>query len=757
MNDQNPLHTLNDAQREAVCAPIQPVLILAGAGSGKTRVLVQRIAWLIASHHIKPYNILAVTFTNKAAHEMRERIETLLQCRVGEMWMGTFHGLAHRMLRRHYAEAGLVQNFQILDADDQLRLLKRIINELGLDEKTCPPRKAQWFINAQKDEGHRAAQVQQAFNNAPSESVLLQIYATYERACERAGVVDFAELLLRCLELLQKQPMLLTQYRQRFAHVLVDEFQDTNRIQYQWLQLIAGSHTPIFAVGDDDQSIYGWRGARVEHILRFNQDYPHAQIIRLEQNYRSTANILQAANALIMQNETRLGKQLWTQSSAGEPLYVYAAFNEEDEAEYVVGEIINWHQAGHPYAHSAILYRSNAQSRLFEQILLRRRIPYRIYGGLRFFERAEIKDALAYLRLLVQPQDDTAFLRIINHPPRGMGERSLQKVREYAQEHDLSLYQAAEALTSHRIQLTPRAANAMRGFAMLLQGLQRDSKDLKLHEQVALAIERSGLMEYHALDKGEKGQGRVDNLKELINAAYGFGIQLASYADELYAEMTPLQAFLSSTVLDTGEAEGAVNTDSVQLMTLHSAKGLEFPIVFICGLEEKLFPHSRSIDTPNEQGVEEERRLAYVGITRAQKQLYLSYARRRYVFGTSQDTLPSRFLDELPQELLHVANSQPQLRQNRINAFAPPPARVWQDKRTPSKHASFGSATSLAAATEKSAHGFHIGERVWHDKFGEGVIVRFEVQSKSVRAEIHFSTCGRKLLDLSIAKLTKCE
>lgn len=755
MNTLNdPLATLNSSQRQAVTAPLAPVLVLAGAGSGKTRVLVHRIAWLIQTQQVKPHHILAVTFTNKAAHEMRERIEALLQIPVQGMWVGTFHGLGHRLLRIHHREAELAADFQILDADDQLRLIKRILKELEIDEERCPPRKVQWFINARKDEGQRAQDLD-AHQQHPGDAQLIRVYAHYEQTCARNGVVDFAELLLRALQLLQREPALLAQYRQRFAHILVDEFQDTNTIQYHWLSLLAGKENPIFAVGDDDQSIYGWRGARIEHIQRFSRDFPHAKTVRLEQNYRSTANILDAANALIRQNTRRLGKELWTQDPAGERLGLYAAFNEVEEARYVAETIKHWANEGRAYTDAAILYRSNAQSRLFEEALNLQGIPYRIYGGQRFFDRAEIRDVLAYLRLLTQPEEDTSFERVVNHPPRGLGERSLEKLRAVASHHGVSLYQAACQHAAHSV-LTPRAAHGLHGFCQLLTQLRAHCAERALHEQVDAVIAHSGLREYYSSEKGEKAQSRLDNLNELVNAARGF-----VFEQEYYPGMTPLLAFLSHTALDTGQTEGAQSgqaQDAVQLMTLHSAKGLEFPLVFLAGMEEGLFPHSMAINTPNEIGVEEERRLAYVGITRARERLVLSYAQSRRVYGKTINCLPSRFLGELPETLLEPIGPTLQVRQS-FSAPARPPMKTtgnYRRYRTAEKPPSPGKAASGATADTPvtGAQGLALGQRVQHKKFGEGVITRFEVHPQKTRIEVQFARHGSKLLDMAFAKLT---
>ncbi len=712
------IDTLNEAQREAVAAPPGPILVLAGAGSGKTRVLVHRIAWLIQVEGLSPHSILAVTFTNKAAAEMRGRIENLLRVPAGGMWVGTFHGLAHRLLRAHWSEARLPQGFQILDSDDQYRLVRRVLKALELDESRWPPKQAQWYINARKDEGQRPQHLDDGGD--PVNRQLIRIYAAYEEACERAGVVDFAELLLRALELLRDTPELLRHYQTRFRHILVDEFQDTNAIQYAWLRLLAGGGAPVFAVGDDDQSIYGWRGARIENILSFTHDFRQSQTIRLEQNYRSTATILAAANALIAHNSERMGKDLWTEGNEGSPIQLYTAFNEQDEARFVADRIRDWSEQGNPRADAAVLYRSNAQSRLFEEIFMALGIPYRVYGGLRFFERAEIKDALAYLRLIANPLDDTSFERVVNQPPRGLGERTLARVRESARARQGALWQAAEDLLEHG-GLTARAAMALRGFLSLIKSMTRNLEDLPLFEQVAQVVEASGLRAHYAKEKGEKGQARVDNLEELINAAQGFAPD-----PETHENMTPLAAFLSHAALEAGEGQGEAWEDCVQMMTLHSAKGLEFPLVFLCGMEEGLFPHQMSLEEPGR--LEEERRLCYVGITRARRDLVLTCAERRRLHGAERYNPPSQFIGEIPQELIQeirprVMTTQPVYR---------PPGRIQEAPPAP---------------------GLNVGQRVLHPKFGEGLVLDYEGQGSHARVQVNFEEAGDKWLVLAYANL----
>ena len=580
------LNDLNDAQRQAVAAEPGNMLVLAGAGSGKTRVLVHRIAWLIQAEGFSPYSILAVTFTNKAAREMRERIDALLGISTRGMWVGTFHGLAHRLLKAHWQEAGLPDNFQILDSDDQLRLIKRVHRELELDENQWPPKQSQWFINEQKDEGRRAAHLDPSSSDL-FEQVMVKVYAAYEQACARQGVVDFAELLLRAHELWLKNPALLAHYRQRFRYILVDEFQDTNAVQYAWLQLLAGNRVPITAVGDDDQSIYGWRGARIENIQQFSKDFTGTQLVRLEQNYRSTATILNAANAVISHNQGRLGKELWTSGEQGEPISVYAAFNEMDEARFIVERLEEWGRAGQARGEAAILYRSNAQSRVLEEALIRAGLPYRIYGGQRFYDRLEIKNAIAYWRLLVNRDDDTAMERVINVPTRGIGDKTVEVVRNYARAHGVSLWRAARAVLQQGL-LPARASGAVAQFLELIERLDGDTDDMDLGELAEHLVEHSGLLAFHRNEKGEKGLARVENLQELVVAARAFEFEPL---DAEGGPLSPLEQFLDQAALDAGDYEAGEFEDSVQLMTLHSAKGLEFPLVFIAGMEENLFPH----------------------------------------------------------------------------------------------------------------------------------------------------------------------
>ncbi|NRA43199.1 MAG: DNA helicase II, partial [Pseudomonadales bacterium] len=633
------LDDLNDAQREAVAAPLGNMLVLAGAGSGKTRVLVHRIAWLVQVEQLSPHAIMAVTFTNKAAAEMRARIEDMLQLPTRGLWVGTFHALAHRLLKQHWREAQLPQNFQILDADDQLRVVKRVMKAMQLDEGQWPPKQAQHFINAQKDEGRRAEHIDSAGDLY--HRTMLQVYSQYQAACEQGGLVDFAEILLRSHELWLKQPDLLAHYQQRFRCILVDEFQDTNTVQYAWLRVLAGKQMHLMAVGDDDQSIYGWRGAKIENIQRVSQDFAQTAVIRLEQNYRSTSTILHAANAVIANNHDRLGKDLWTDGEAGELIELYAAFNEHDEARFAVDKIESMLASENMRKDDiAMLYRSNAQSRVLEEALIRAAVPYRIYGGQRFYERLEIKHALSYCRLLINRYDDTAFERVLNVPTRGIGNKSVEVLREVARDQGCHLFQAV-AYCQQQGQLNARALNAINGFLTLLDEMQAATEELGLEQLLEIVIERSGLIPHFQKEKGEKAQARLDNLAELVAAGREF------VADDEEA-LSPLQQFLDNAALDAGDGQADVFEDSVQLMTLHSAKGLEFSHVFLLGLEEQLFPHKMSLEEPGR--LEEERRLCYVGITRAMRRLYLSYAESRRLYGTENYQRPSRFLKEIPSE-----------------------------------------------------------------------------------------------------------
>ncbi|MFQ5469855.1 MAG: DNA helicase II [Gammaproteobacteria bacterium] len=708
---------LNPAQRDAVTAPLENILVLAGAGSGKTRVLVHRIAWLIQAEGVSPYAILAVTFTNKAAAEMRGRIESMLGVPVTGMWVGTFHGLAHRLLRAHWQDAKLPEAFQILDSDDQLRVVRRVLKALNLDEDKWQPKQVQWFINGRKDEGLRPQHIDD--RGDPYLRQMVRIYQAYEETCQRAGVVDFAELLLRALELWREHPAILDHYRKRFRHILVDEFQDTNAIQYAWLRLLAGDSNTIFAVGDDDQSIYGWRGARIENIQKFNKDFTSANLLRLEQNYRSTGTILSAANALIENNSGRLGKKLWTDGHDGEPIHHYAAFNDLDEARFTVDRIKQWIDQGNLRSDAAILYRSNAQSRVLEEALLNTGIPYRVYGGLRFFERAEIKNALAYLRLASNRLDDASYERVVNTPTRGIGDRTLVMVRQYARDHNVSLWDASNEICMGD-GLTPRGKNALLAFLKLIEQLVKDLEPLELYEQVEHCINQSGLIEHHKKEKGEKAQARLENLDELITAARQF-----EYDSEEF-DMEPLAAFLSHAALEAGEGQGNADDDCVQLMTLHSAKGLEFPLVFLCGMEEGLFPHKLSIEEPGR--LEEERRLCYVGITRAKQLLYITCAETRRLYGSESYQQPSRFINEIPAELIQEIRP-------RTTIVRP------------------ASQSTFKKPVENAPTGLNLGQRVTHAKFGEGVVLGYEGQGSNARVQINFKGAGSKWLVVAYANL----
>jgi len=757
------IESLNDAQREAVCASPGHYLVLAGAGSGKTRVLTHRIGWLNQVERVPTWAILAVTFTNKAAGEMRARLDNLIPGGTQGLTVGTFHGIAHRLLRRHWREAELPESFQILDADDQQRMVKRVVAGLGLDEARFPPRQAAWQINSWKDEGKRPENIEAGQH--PVTRTLVQIYQAYEDACRRAGLVDFAELLLRAHELWLKQPAVLEHYQQRWRYLLVDEFQDTNALQYAWIRVLAGRTSQVFVVGDDDQAIYGWRGAKVENVQQFLRDFPGARTIKLEQNYRSTSTILKAANSVIERNGHRLGKQLWTAGEEGERIAVYAAYNEQDEARFVI-ERIREYIAEHGDAKDcAILYRSNAQSRNFEEQLIQHDIPYRVYGGLRFFERAEIKDALSYLRLTANRHDDAAFERAVNTPPRGIGDRTLDVLRRRARGEGLSMWEAALGELSAGTELAGRAKNAVRAFLAMIDEMSRtftpsplrgedggegpasleifapnDSapnplpegkmalkkrEALSLAEQIDHAITQSGLRDFYEKDSRGNAESRVENLDELVNVASRFELT----PDDIEAGLSELSAFLSHAALEAGEGQGESWDNCVQLMTLHSAKGLEFPLVFLVGLEEGLFPSQRSVE--DEGRLEEERRLAYVGITRARQRLVITHAESRRMHGTEMLSRPSRFLGEVPPSLLDEIRPRVQVsRPLYAGRFAEPAPSLQED--LPVK----------------------LGQRVSHPSFGEGVVVSAEGSGAHTRLQINFESAGSKWLVAAYAKLT---
>ena len=706
------LANLNTPQLQAVTLPPVHALILAGAGSGKTRVLTTRIAWLISTHQIGPHGVMAVTFTNKAAKEMTARLSALVPINVRGMWIGTFHGLCNRLLRAHYREAGLPQTFQILDSADQLAMVKRLLKNLNIDDEKYPPRELCHFINAHKEQGIRAGQAE-VYDHYTQKRV--EIYAEYETQCNREGVCDFAELLLRCFELLQRNEPLRTHYQQRFQHILVDEFQDTNKLQYAWLQLLAGGGAKLFAVGDDDQSIYRFRGAEVGNMRDFERDYCADNIIRLEQNYRSHGNILAAANAIIKNNRERLGKNLWTDAGDGEPIRAFEANSDIDEARFIVEEIRELVRDGVPATQCAILYRSNAQSRVLEHELFTKGVPYKVYGGLRFFERQEVKHALAYLRLLGNPDDDTAFLRVVNFPTRGIGARSLENLQAAAHQMNSSLYNAAASLTG-------KAGQTVGAFIRLVEALRQETETLPLPEIIEHVLEKSGLTQHYRADK--EGQERLENLDELISAA-------ASFVDDEGAigEGGALASFLAHASLESGEHQAGEGQEAVQLMSVHAAKGLEFDVVFISGLEQGLFPHENAV-SEGRDGLEEERRLMYVAVTRARRRLYLSCAQTRMLHGQTRYCAVSSFLDEIPVNLLR-----------KLNKKASAPAPTW---------GSYGE-----ASTEPVGDGLRIGQSVEHAKFGLGVIVATEGRGADARVQVNFGgAAGMKWLALEYAKLT---
>ncbi len=719
------IDSLNDHQREAVAAPLQNMLVLAGAGSGKTRVLVQRIAWLMRVEHASPHSILAVTFTNKAAAEMKARVEQTVGGNIHGMWIGTFHGLAHRLLRMHFQEAKLPQSFQVLDSDDQLRLVKRTIRALNLDEKKWPAKQALWYINGKKDEGLRPQHIETHYD--PTEQTFVSIYKSYQDSCDRAGLVDFAELLLRAHELWLNNPELLEHYQKRFSHILVDEFQDTNAIQYAWLNMLGIKRSHVMIVGDDDQSIYGWRGAKIENIQRFLKDFDNAQTIRLEQNYRSSANILNAANKLIANNNNRLGKDLWTEDTEGEKISIYTAFNEIDEARFIAGRINQWKIDDGTLDDVAILYRSNAQSRLLEEALLQAQLPYRIYGGLRFFERQEIKDALAYMRLINNRDDDAAFERVINTPTRGIGNQTVALVRAAARNLEMTLWQACKKMIADD-ELKGRAAKTIGLFIELIDQLEDDSTNLDLDQQVNHVIQHSGLKAMYQAEKGERAQARIENLNELVTACQTYEVD-----PELEEEQTPLTSFLTHAALEAGESQADEYEPAIQLMTMHSAKGLEFPLVFIAGLEEGMFPSQQSQEDISR--LEEERRLCYVGMTRAMRKLYLCHAESRRLYGQEKNHKASRFLRELPAECVEEIRLQSQV----------------------SRPATTGRFSSTFTTETFENTGYSLGQRVLHQKFGEGVVLNYEGAGAQSRIQVNFEDVGIKWLVVSYANLSPIE
>lgn len=718
MDVSHVLDSLNASQRDAVGASSGNLLILAGAGSGKTRVLVHRIAWYIATGEASPQSILAVTFTNKAAAEMRSRIENLLGQSIRGMWVGTFHGLCHRLLRAHWQDANLPENFQILDSEDQYRTIRRTIRAMMLDESQYPPKEAQWYINAQKDKGLRPENINDEGDATTAQ--MIQIYKIYQQTCERSGAVDFAELLLRTYELFNEKESIREYYQQRFNHILVDEFQDTNELQYKWLRLLVGNDNTLFAVGDDDQSIYSWRGARVENMQAFERDFKNTKLLKLEQNYRSTTTILNAANKLIGNNSARLGKNLWTDGEEGELIGIYMAYNETDEARYVVDQIKKAPEQGIVFSDHAILYRVSAQSRVLEEALLRSKIPYRVYGGVRFYERMEIKNALAYVRIATFQDDDISFERIINTPTRGIGNKTVEELRAIAKNDNCSLWKAAFHIIEHKL-LSARAINSLEEFIRLIKKMSLTASELTLDEQVDGIIKLSGLINHFKKEKGEKGLARIENLEELVKAASEFEVG----DDEELKEMNAMQAFLAHAALESGETQAGDKSNCVHLMTLHSAKGLEFPSIYLVGMEEGLFPHQRSSNDLKQ--LEEERRLCYVGITRAKKTLTLTYTQYRRLHGSDYYPQPSRFINEIPAELLCE-----------IRLGGSVTESLFRNEETKSS----GKDGQLT-----------LGQRVSHAKFGEGVILNLEGNGSHMRIQVNFEKAGSKWLVASYANL----
>ncbi len=721
------LENLNPEQRAAVTLPHESALILAGAGSGKTRVLTTRIVWLIQTGQVSPHGILAVTFTNKAAKEMLTRISAMLPINTRGMWVGTFHGLANRLLRTHWREAGLPQSFQILDSSDQLSAIKRLMKAMNVDTEKYEPKKVQWFINGHKEAGRRARDAE-AFDEYSMR--MAELYEAYDAQCQREGVADFPELLLRTYELLYRNEPLREHYRDRFRHILVDEFQDTNTLQYRWLNLFAGPHTALFAVGDDDQSIYAFRGANTANMAEFEREFARGNVIKLEQNYRSHGNILTAANTLISQNAHRLGKNLWTAEGEGEPIRIFEAYSDQDEASFVVDEVKTLNREGVALSDMALLYRSNAQSRVLEHALFSAHVPYRVYGGLRFFERQEIKHALAYLRVLTNPEDDGAFLRVVNFPARGIGARTLEQLSETAAHSGASLWQAACT-----------GGGKVAGFARLIEAIKQATADLPLAEVIDHVIEASGLADYYRADKD--GADRMENLNELINAAALFSEENGfpdapgpeAPSDALAASGTPseLDRFLAHAALEAGEHQAGAGHDALQLMTVHAAKGLEFHAVFITGLEESLFPHEQSAHEEN--GLEEERRLMYVAITRARRRLYLSHAQSRMLHGQIRYSLPSRFLDELPEQVLMHLNRRDSAQSSGVQ-------QPVSQYGTP------------APRSPSNDTGYKVGQSVAHARFGTGIIIDFEGRGPDARVQVKFRDAGTKWLALAYAKLS---
>ncbi len=715
------LEDLNEAQREAVTSESKKLLVLAGAGSGKTKVLVHRIAWLIKANASSTHSILAVTFTNKAANEMTGRIESILDQPIPEMWCGTFHSISNRILRRHFKEAGLEKEFSILDSDDQLRIIKRILKEQDIDEDQWPPEKVRWQINSWKDEARRAKDVddQGDFNI----EILKRIYSMYERYMAQENLLDFAELILKSYELIKTNRNIRDLYTKKFKHILIDEFQDTNSLQFKWIQNLVDADTTIAAVGDDDQSIYGWRGAKIENINKFARE-KGTQIVRLEQNYRSTANILNAANAVIGKNSNRLGKKLWTDGNDGDKIDIFEAYNEEEEANFISENAHSIFSAGDHYKDMAVLYRSNAQSRTVEEALLRQNIPYVIYGGVRFYERLEIKNVLSYLRIIINTNDNNAFERAIGVPPRGVGEKTLKNIRDFAEENETSLFNGAKKMISSEL-IKGKAGKSISTFINFIESSSEHINNSSSDEFVEMVINQSGLIDYHMKEPGEKGRIRVENINELISAVKSF--ENLNKHEDLSEYGSFISAFLSSVSLDMGETQANKSDDAVQLMTIHSAKGLEFKYVFMIGMEESLFPHSRSVENINE--LEEERRLCYVGITRARHKLYLTYTEFRRLYGQDSYNPPSRFIKEIPNDYLEFIRPKQSYRSSFFGASASDNI----DSGTP----------------------FNLGDIVRHKVFGEGVVLSIEGQGNASRIQINFNSEGTKWLITAYANLEK--
>ena len=715
------LDELNPIQREAVTDESHHSLILAGAGSGKTKVITHKVAWLSSVKGVNPLSLLTVTFTNKAAKEMRGRIENILEENLNQMWCGTFHGIFHRMLKMHWQEAKLVKDFSVIDSEDQIRVLKRVIQNMNLDLDTWQPRDTQWFINKQKDEGRRKAKLN--INATFVEEKMVDIMDEYQKTCDREGLVDFAEILIRSFELLDQNSELLKHYQARFQHILVDEFQDTNEIQYLLLKKLVGKNGRMTVVGDDDQSIYSWRGAKSTNIKRFTKDFNEVKTIKLEQNYRSSKNILACANSVIRNNPDRLGKELWSQKDEGEQVKVYRAFNERDEASFIVGIIKRWLEEGGSLSDTAIIYRSNAQSRILEDAILNSELPYRIYGGVRFYERMEIKNALAYAKLAINKNNDSQFERVINTPTRGIGVKTMDQIREHAKKDNLSLWQASEQIIANK---ETKAAQNISNFFEVIKKLEEMNFNENLDMFFENVISLSGLKEFHGKEPGEKGRSRVENLEELISATSEF----FSLGEDKNDERSLLELFLDQASLDAGENQANENEDAIQMMTLHSSKGLEFPLVFIAGCEEGLFPHRRSAEDPKQ--LAEERRLCYVGMTRAMERLYLTHAESRNIYGIDSFSPVSRFIKEIPEELIYEI-------------------RVSTETEIKDK----GFEPRIVGGTDYNVGKFSLGDRVVHKNFGEGVILNYEGDGSNARVEVNFDNGGIKWLVLSFANLEK--